>query len=315
MKRMKFVVSLITKDNDYQMEQAAAAEETARSLGVDLQIMYADNDAITQSQQLLEVIQVDPQLHPSGIILEAAGGTALPQVARAAAKAGIAWAVLNRSVGYISELRKVYRTPLFCVSCDNQAAGRIQGKQFVSLLPNGGSALYIQGPSDSAVAAQRTEGMHETRGAVEVKLLRAHWTEDSSYKAINSWLQLSTSRQNHLDLVAPQNDAMAMGARRAFKGVPDCPDGQRWLELPFLGMDGVKKTGLAWVKQELLHATIIVPPNASKALEMMTHSLQTGTTPPEMTTMAPVGFPPVEHLRPLQTPKKASRHSTPMART
>ena len=36
MKKLKFVVSLTTNDNDYQIEQAAAASEAAIRLGVDI---------------------------------------------------------------------------------------------------------------------------------------------------------------------------------------------------------------------------------------------------------------------------------------
>ena len=56
MTKLNVVVSLITKDNDYQMEQAAATEEAARRLDVDIQITYADNDAVNQSQQLVKVV-------------------------------------------------------------------------------------------------------------------------------------------------------------------------------------------------------------------------------------------------------------------
>ena len=106
MKKLKFLVSLTTNDNDYQIEQAAAAEEAARRLGADVQIIYAENDSITQSQQILSVIQSRSDSHPDGIIFEPVGGTALPQVARAAVAAGISWVVLNRNVDYIAELRK-----------------------------------------------------------------------------------------------------------------------------------------------------------------------------------------------------------------
>src|SRR5665213_640476 len=85
MKKLQILVSLSTSDNDYQVEQARAAEATARRLGVDVQILYADNDAITQSQQLLKIIQGSKEQHPNAIILEPVGGTALPKVARAAA--------------------------------------------------------------------------------------------------------------------------------------------------------------------------------------------------------------------------------------
>ena len=74
MKKLKFLVSLTTNDNDYQIEQAAAAEEAARRLGVDVQIIYAENDSITQSQQILNVIQSRSDSHPDGIIFEPVGG-------------------------------------------------------------------------------------------------------------------------------------------------------------------------------------------------------------------------------------------------
>jgi len=304
MKKMKFVVSLITLDNDYQIEQAVAAEQTARGLGVDIQIIYADSDAITQSQQLLEIIQSNPDSHPNGIILESAGGTGFPQVARAAAKAGIGWVLLNRHVPYISDLREIYRTPLFCVSSDNKMVGRIQGNQFRALLPDGGSVLYIQGPSDSATAMQRTEGMLETKGDIQVKLMRGQWTEASSYRAISSWLQLSTSRQSHFDIIAAQNDAMAMGARKAFGELTQSDANQHWLDLPFLGVDGVRKTGLTWVKRGLLSATIVVPPNSSTALEMLARALQTSVIPPEITTISPTVFPSMEELSAAHRMKK-----------
>ena len=94
MKKLKFVVSLTTNDNDYQIEQAAAASEAASRLGVDIDLLYAENDAILQSQQLLKIIQSNRDSHPDGIIFEPVGGTAMPQVARAAAAAGIAWVIL-----------------------------------------------------------------------------------------------------------------------------------------------------------------------------------------------------------------------------
>jgi hypothetical protein len=41
-----FLVSLITKSNDYQRQQASAAAIAARPLGFDAPILYAENDAI-----------------------------------------------------------------------------------------------------------------------------------------------------------------------------------------------------------------------------------------------------------------------------
>ena len=76
--------------NDYQIEQAQNAEQAARKFGVDIEVAFAGNDAINQSTQILRAIQAAPEDRPDAIIFEPVGGTALPQVARAAVSSGIA---------------------------------------------------------------------------------------------------------------------------------------------------------------------------------------------------------------------------------
>src|SRR5882757_3471379 len=164
-KKLRIVVSLTTNDNDYQIEQAQSAEQAAARLGVAAEIIYADNDAINQSTQILKVVQVAPELRPDAVVFEPVGGTALPQVARAAAAAGIGWAVLNRDAAYIEELRKTTTAPMFGVSSDHVEIGRLQGRQLAALLPKGGSVIYVQGPSENSAAKERTAGMQETKPA------------------------------------------------------------------------------------------------------------------------------------------------------
>src|SRR6266699_2265784 len=297
MSKLRFVASLTTNDNDYQMEQAAAAQEAAKRLNVELEILYAENDAILQSQQLLKIIQSNSGSHPDGIIFEPVGGTALPQVAKAAAAAGIGWVVLNREVDYLSELRRAYKVPFFAVTSDHEEIGRLQGKQLAALLPNGGSVLLIQGPSESLAAKQRTTGMYETKPVgVQVKLMKANWTEASAYKSISSWLKLSTSQQTPIDVVAAHDDSMALGSRKAFQEASDSIARDRWLAVPYLGIDGMPKTGQAWVQRGLLTATIIVPTNTGDAIEILAHALHTGTMPPEKTLTTTKSFPAVEEL-------------------
>ena len=298
MKKLNFLVSLTNNDNDYQIEQASAAVEAARRLDVDVQIVHADNDSITQSQQILKVIQSRSQAHPDAIIFEPVGGPALPQAARAAAAAGMGWVVLNRDVEYIAELRKVYRVPIFAVTSDHEEIGRIQGRQFAALMPKGGSVLYIQGPSESLAAKQRAAGMYETKPVdVQVKVMRANWTEAGSHRAVSSWLRLSTSHQYRIDVIAAQDDGMALGARKAFQELPNGPARDRWLSLPFTGCDGLPKTGEAWVRSGLLAATVFVPPNAGQAIEMIFDAINRGKKAPERALTVPVSIPPLQDLK------------------
>src|SRR2546429_9979337 len=130
MKKLRFLVSLTTNDNDYQIEQALSAEQMARRLGTEVQIVYADNDAITQSTQILKAIQAAEDKRPDAVVFEPVGGTALPRAARAAASAGIGWAVLNRGASYITELRRSSSAPILGVSSDPHLIVRIPGRQF-----------------------------------------------------------------------------------------------------------------------------------------------------------------------------------------
>lgn len=291
-----FLVSLITKENHYQLEQAKSAEETARKLGAIAQIIYAGNDAINQSQQLLGVIQ-SSRAHPDAIIVEPVGGTGFPHVARAAVAAGMGWVVLNREAGYISELRRTSRAPVFCVSSNHLEAGRLQGQHLAAFVPKDGTAFYIQGPSTTATARQRTIGMEQTKPAgIKLVYLKGNWTEESAYKAVCSWMKLSTSKKAQIDMVVAQNDDMAMGARKAFQEHADPEVRDKWLSLPFSGCDGLARTGQAFVRSGLLAATIVIPPNTSVAMELFAESSRAGKQPLDLVLTAPVSFPPINQI-------------------
>lgn len=290
--RLRFVLSLITRDNDYQMEQASAAEQAAGRLGVELQVLFADNDAIQQSGQILDVIhahgaQVD------AILVEPASRTGFPKVARAAVAAGTAWVVLNSEVEYLTELRSAAKVPAFSVSADNHQVGRIQGLQLACILPRRGCVLYLLGPSSSSVVEPRKTGMLETKpSTVSIKALRsADWTEDGGYDAVSSWLRLSTAHNESIDAVQAQNDFLALGARRAFEQQTTGQERESRTRLPFLGVDGLPRTGQAWVRQGSLTATVIVPPTAGEALETLVNAMRAGIQPAEQALMSPHSFP------------------------
>ncbi len=179
MAKIRILVSLTTNDNDYQIEQAQSAEQAASKLGVTAEIIYANNDAINQSTQILRAIQAEPADRPNAIVFEPVGGTALPQVARAAAAADIGWAVLNRDANYIEDLRKTATAAIFAISSDHMEIGRIQGRQFAVMLPRGGTVLYIQGPSENSAAKERTLGgtaqRSRSRTLAEAAVHRLRW--------------------------------------------------------------------------------------------------------------------------------------------
>jgi ABC-type sugar transport system substrate-binding protein len=294
MEKLNVVVALTTRDNDYQAEQAIAVTDMAARLGIKIQIIYADNDAVNQTQQLIKIIQ-DPIQHPTAILVEPVG-TGMPQVAKAAVGAGIGWGIINSDPDYISELRRSSGLPVFSVSTDQSEVGRIQGQQLSVLVPEG-NVLYIEGPSNSMATQLRTKGMLSTKpSGVELKMLKGDWTERSANHAAKSWLSLGSSRQLQIRAVICQNDAMAIGARKALIDLTE-KDREPWANTPFTGCDGVTKTGQEWVRRGILKATIITAPAAGIALEILAKAVHIGAMPPDRTLIPPKSLPAVEELR------------------
>jgi ribose transport system substrate-binding protein len=305
MKKLRFLISLIMPENHYQKLHAASARVTAQRLGVDIEVVFANNDAIAQSEQLLNAIQSSKESRFDGVIC-APVGTTLVQVARHAASAGIGWAILNRECEYSDELRRKFQVPVFSVCPDQEEIGRIQANQIKALLPEGGLILYILGPTVSTISEIRSRAMNAAKPAnVQVRTLVGNFSEQSGYSAVSKWLQLSTSTSTPVKLVAGQNDDMAMGAKKAFEALTNGADRFRWLSLPYIGVDCCPEAGQKWVQSGLLKASVVNPPTAGIALETMVRSLRGGGPAPERTLVRPHSYPSIEQLSPAAPAKPA----------
>jgi ABC-type sugar transport system substrate-binding protein len=130
---------------------------------------------------------------------------------------------------------------------------------------------------------------------IQVKTMRANWTEESAYKTVSSWLRLRTSQESHVDLVGAQDDSMAMGARKAFSEIGES-ERARWMKIPITGCDGMPKTGQTWVRNGTLAATIFIRPNADLAIEMLVESLKSGAPLPERRVTDPESVPGLAEL-------------------
>jgi ribose transport system substrate-binding protein len=87
---------------------------------------------------------------------------------------------------------------------------------------------------------------------------------------------------------------MAIGARKAFQ---ECAQlGESWLKIPFLGCDGMPKTGQAWVHSGLLTATVFSPPTAGIGIELLARFFEHGTMPPLRTLTESRSIPAIEEL-------------------
>jgi len=301
MEKLSFLVSLITKDNDYQREQASSAQAAALKLGASVQIVYANNSAVEQTQQILSFVQ-EPAKRPTAILVEPVG-TAMERVARAAVAAGIGWGLINTEADYVTSLRQHALVPVFSFLSDHEEIGRIQGRQIAAILGDEGCILHVEGPAVRNVANLRTKGMMSTRPErVTVKSLRGDWTHQSGYRVVKSWLSLSTSRELHIGMVVCQNDDMAMGARQAFEEVTVMQERDQWLRLPLTGCDGIPTAGQSWVRQGWLTATVFSPPLVGEAMLLAANAINAGAQPPQRTLVAPSSFPALAELKRAHSP-------------
>jgi len=115
---------------------------------------------------------------------------------------------------------------------------------------------------------------------------------------VKSWLLLKIGKDIAFGAVAAQNDAMALGAYRAFEESANGDDRDRWLGLPFMGCDGLPKSGQAAVRGGRLAATIIIPPNAGQAIKAATNAIRMKQQPPEYVFVDVDSFPPLTSLGP-----------------
>jgi ABC-type sugar transport system substrate-binding protein len=290
----KVVVALLTAAQEFQLMQAADARAAGERTGLDVEVVFAENNAIQQIHQLYSFIHAPEGDRPAAILVEAVSPDGMERLARNAVKAGIGWIVQQWRTDYLSALRAQNPSVLVAsVSVDEEEIGTIQARQVRALLPRGGEVLLLQGPIDSTTAARRRDGLvHALPGSgIELRtVLHGDWTAKSAQAAVKSWRRLKTSESMRVDAVVSQNDSMASGARDAFREL-----GGDWTRIPFTGCDGLPEGGRRMVASGELAATVIKPTTTGPALELVARTLQGQPAPPEVILHA-APHPPLEEL-------------------
>jgi ABC-type sugar transport system substrate-binding protein len=294
-KKWKCVLS-IPGDAIYLREQTAVAKTTADRLGMELQVVSAEMDPVNQGQQLLQFVQSPAAQRPDAIILEPVSAAGLPRVAEAAVAAGIAWVVSNAQVEYLEALRKKAKAPVFLVSQDHVEVGRIQGRQIGAMFPDGGSVLYLRGPSMSSIASRRFEGLDSAKPRnVEVKSVKVQGsTAENAYTSVCSWLSLSTVRPEGTRVIASQNADFVLGARKAFETTAQT-ERAKWLALPCTGV-GTSSHARPLVDRGVLRAAVLTSLTMDTALEMLLQAMTTASQPREKTFVEAHSYPSLEEL-------------------
>ncbi len=290
--RPKIVVALLTDQQDFQLQQAEDARAAATQAEFDIEVVFAEGNAVLQIHQLFHCINLPKEKRPTAFVVESVAADGLQSVAKSAAQVGIGWVLLSSHAQYLDSLQKDFPALLISsVTADDEEIGRIQARHFRALLPNGGSVLYIEGPSMSATSQLRRRTMEEgIRGSnVRIgKTLRADWTEAGAKRVMTSWLKLDS--EHRPDLVGAQNDTMAVGAREAL--LTSRPE---WAKVPITGCDGLPDGGQDLVNRGELAATVVKPTTAGAGVALVARALS-GEALPAPVVLSPQSYPPVETL-------------------
>src|SRR5678815_148860 len=188
------VVSLLSAAQEFQAMQAADARAAGQRTGLDVELVFCENNAIQQIQQLYSFIHAPEDRRPAALVVEPVTSEGMERVARNALKAGIAWVGQQWRTEYLATLRAQYpKVPVVSVAVDEDEIGTIQARQVRALLPQGGGLLVVQGPGDSATAVRRHDGLVSglRNSRVEIRTaLRGDWSARSAESAVTSWLRL-----------------------------------------------------------------------------------------------------------------------------
>jgi ABC-type sugar transport system substrate-binding protein len=294
-KKLKFVMS-VPGDTTYLRAQTSAAQATADRLGVALEIVSAQMDAVGQGHELVTMVQSRTS-RPDGIIVEPVTAAGLPRAAEAAVAAGIAWVVSNAHVDYIGTLRRSAKAPVFQISQDHMEVGKIQGRQMGAILPAGGSVVYLRVPSMSWWATKRTEGMEGRKPKnVEVRSLKVlESTTDGALRTVSGWMSLTRQRPEGTQLIVSQNADFIAGARKAFETTASGPERTKWMAVPCAGV-GVVERSKPLVDQGSRCAAVVTSLTMDRAVKLLARAMADGSHPPEHTFVDAYSYPSVEEL-------------------
>ena len=285
----RVVLCLTSAEQEYQALQGEDARNAARRLAADVEVLFAEDNAVRQIQQLFRFVHAPATERPAAILLHTRVPDGLERVAKNAARAGIGWLLLNRTAPYVEALRHEHpQLAIAAITTNHVEIGRIQARQLERLRPDARHVLYIQGPADASAAQLRLEGFEAAARArgCELRVLNGEWTEASAEKAVVAWLRLKTAERLAPDAVVCQNDNMARGTRRALEQLRPA-----WARVPFLGCDGLASGGRREVDEGRLAATVVMPSCAGPALEVALRWKRSGVVPPAETVLAPSAYP------------------------
>jgi hypothetical protein len=161
--------------------------------------------------------------------------------------------------------------PFGTISMPHTKFGELQGRQVSGVVSQGGSILVVTGPSRASSSVERLQGLKSTvRPDIQVSDIDAgQWNETEGALAFGVWYGVFKSRRQTIEAIVGQSDDLAVGARRAATAVPNPEHARMFAQAKYLGVGAVPGFGKEKVDDGTLYASIVAPPNAGTAIDLL----------------------------------------------
>jgi len=180
-----------------------AMEARAKELGIELTILDGEGKAEKQIAQVESLIAQEYDV----IIINPMSLDGCAPAIDAAVKAGV-------PIFTLVSIVKNQEKAVTYVGSDAPESGKIQGEMIVKATGGKGNVALMMGPIGHDAQIGRKKGLMDAFAGKDYKVVveqTANWQRDQGLQLMENWLQ----SDQKLDIVAAQNDNMAMGALMA----------------------------------------------------------------------------------------------------
>lgn len=278
----KNVLVLLLGNNDggpvdlYQDLQGRTAGATAKTIGVDVEVVFSA--AFGQYRVIRK--RLSDAAHPLDAVVMEPATVANMDIILKDLRGRTGVVLLNAWDPLVETHCRQWPAgfPLGTISMPHTRFGELQGQQVSSVVGEGASILVVTGPSRSSAAVERLQGLKSAvRPDIQVFDCEAgQWNETEGALAFGAWYPVFKSRREAIEAVVGQSDDLAVGARGAATRVPNADHAQMFARAKYFGVGAVPGFGKEKVDDGTLHASIVAPPNAGTALELLRQYWTTG---------------------------------------
>lgn len=243
------------EDTPFFSSLTAGAVESADARGIQLIIVYADEDPVLQSAQIMELAEQGIDLLLLNPVSDSVD-TAVDLIS----EMGIPVLTIDRGLN------------CECIVChiasDNRSGGVMAGEYLAEAMHRTGNVVEIQGTEGSSAAAERGAGFQEAMAAYPDIRIVASFHAGFSREQAEAEFSRVLSETDSIQGVFAHNDDMILGAISAAKSAG-------YHDILFVGFDAIDEAVLAVENGELM-ATIAQRPaemgylGVETALEVLT---------------------------------------------